>query len=69
MATLKNRQIRLTSPPGKDVLFLFRMVVTERLGHLFQMELECLSDDHHLKLQDLLGKTMTIELYLAMDSS
>jgi type VI secretion system secreted protein VgrG len=44
------------------------MIATERLGHLFEMELECLSNDHHLKLQDVLGKTMTIELDLGTDS-
>ena len=68
MVTLENRQIRLTSPPGEEVLFFFKMVATERLGRLFEMELDCLSEDHHLKLQDLLGKTMTVELDLGTDS-
>jgi type VI secretion system secreted protein VgrG len=69
MVELENRRIRLISPPGKDVLFFFRMVATERLGHMFEMGIECLSNDHHIKLQDVLGKTMTIELDLETDSS
>ena len=69
MVELERRHIRLISPPGKTILFFFRMVATERLGHMFEMEVECLSNDHHIKLQDLLGKTMTIELDLETDSS
>ena len=65
MVTLEHRHIRLTSPPGEDVLFFRRMIKTEQLGRMFEMEVECISNDHHIALKDVLGKPMTVEIDLA----
>ncbi len=68
MVVLEHRHIKLTSTPGKDVLFFLRMVATEKLGRLFEMDVECISNDHEIKLQDVVGKTMTVEIELAEGS-
>ena len=65
---LQHRHIRLKSSLPKDgeaeALYFLTMIKTEQLGRLFVMELECISNDHHIKLKDVLGKAMTIELDL-----
>ncbi|MCH8036878.1 MAG: type VI secretion system tip protein VgrG [Proteobacteria bacterium] len=64
---LQRRHIRLKSPlgeGGRDTLYFLTMVKTEKLGRLFVMDLDCISNDHHITLKDVLGKPMTIELDL-----
>ncbi len=56
--------MRLESPLGAKVLYFHSMTKTEQLGRLFVMELDCISNDHHIKMKDVLGKPMTIELDL-----
>jgi type VI secretion system secreted protein VgrG len=58
------RQIAVASPLGQDVFLFRRMVAKERLGRLFEFNLELLSEQDEIKLSDVLGKTMTVRLDL-----
>lgn len=62
MAGLETRHVRLLSPLPPDQLMLQRVRGFEELGRLFQFELELLSPDPDLKIDDLLGDKMTIVL-------
>lgn len=59
------RPVELTSPLGADVLLFHRMSATESLGRLFEFTLDVLSADHNVKLEDLLGKPLTVHLEIA----
>jgi type VI secretion system secreted protein VgrG len=61
------RPATVTSPLGKDVLMLFRMTAREELGRLAEFELELLSTDAKIKLEDVLGKPFTIALEVPGD--
>ena len=65
-ATQANRSIVVTSPLGVDVLLFHSMNVSEQLGRLFQFDLDLLSTDPEIKLQDILGQNITIR-YLRPD--
>jgi type VI secretion system secreted protein VgrG len=65
-ATQANRQIAVTSPLGDDVLLFHSMNVSEQLGRLFQFDLDLLSTDPEIKLQDILAQNVTIR-YLRPD--
>ena len=65
-ATQANRPIAVTSPLGDDVLLFHSMNVSEQLGRLFQFDLDLLSTDPEIKLQDILAQNMTIR-YLRPD--
>ena len=39
----KNRSIQLATPLGEDVLLFYRMRGTEKLGELFEYEIDMLS--------------------------
>ncbi len=58
----ETREVELFSPLGDDVLLFQRMTAMEQLSHPFEYELDLLSKDSGIKLQDLLGKTMSIRL-------
>ena len=62
--TQAQRSIGLVSPLGDDVLLFRRMTATEQLSRLFEYELDLLSENHDIKLEDVLGRTMTIRLDL-----
>jgi type VI secretion system secreted protein VgrG len=59
-ATQANRSIVVTSPLGEDVLLFHSMNVNERLGRLFQFDLDLLSNDPEIKLQDILAQNVTV---------
>jgi type VI secretion system secreted protein VgrG len=61
---MATRPITVTSPLGADVLKLYRMSATEQLGRLSRFELELLSTQADIKLDDLLGKPMSVALEL-----
>lgn len=65
-ATQANRSIAVTSPLGDDVLLFHSMNVSEQLGRLFQFDLDLLSEDPEIKLQDILAQNVTIR-YLRPD--
>jgi len=59
-----DRPISVSSPLGTDVLLFYRMTAQESLGRLFDFDLGVLSEDHNIKLEDLLGQAMTVNLDL-----
>ena len=61
------REIEVFTSLGKDVLLFHLMSGTERLGRLFEFELELLSDDSEIKFEDVLGQAMTVRLDLQGD--
>ena len=61
---MSTRPASVTSPLGKDVLMLFRLSAREELGRLAEFELELLSSDPKIKLEDVVGKPMTVALDL-----
>ncbi len=60
--TQKDRQIRVGSPLGTDAVLFRRMSFTERLGRPFEGDLELLSEDHAIKIEDVLAQPMSISL-------
>ena len=65
-ATQANRSIVVTSPLGEDVLLFHSMNVNEKLGRLFQFDLDLLSEDPEIKLKDILAQNVTVR-YLRPD--
>ena len=61
---MATRPITVTSPLGADVLKLYRLTATEELGRLSLFELELLSTQADIELDDLLGKPMSVALEL-----
>ncbi|MFH1844711.1 MAG: type VI secretion system tip protein TssI/VgrG, partial [bacterium] len=59
-----DRPVSVSSPLETDKLLFYRMTATEALGRLYDFDLEVLSDDHNIKLEDLLGQSMTVHLEL-----
>jgi type VI secretion system secreted protein VgrG len=57
-----DRNVAITTPLGAEVLLLRSMSGTERLGRLFEYELELLSEDHDIALGDILGQNASIRL-------
>ncbi|MDD2761263.1 MAG: type VI secretion system tip protein TssI/VgrG [Methylomonas sp.] len=58
------RVASVKTPLGKDELFLWRVVGTERLSQLYEYELDLFSEKNNIDLKQLLGKSMTVSLYL-----
>ena len=58
------RQVEITTPLGDDVLLFERMTASEQLGRLFIFEVDLLSKDLDIKLDDVLGQDMTIKMEL-----
>lgn len=63
MAT-DTRHVHLVSPLPSEQLLLQRVHATEELGRPFAFDLELLSPDPHLEIDDLLGDKMTVVLTL-----
>ena len=62
VAVQTERAIEVSSPLGKDVLLFRSMQASEQLGRMFDYRLELLSDDHNIKLEDVLGQSLTVSL-------
>ena len=58
------RHVELITPLGEDALLFRRMSGSEKLGRMFQFELELLSRKPDIKFGDLLGRNVTIRLDL-----
>lgn len=63
------RLATVSSPLGKDVLLLSRMTATEELGRLSRFDLDLLSTNAEIKLEDLLGKPLTVTIELPGDKA
>lgn len=62
--TQENREVKISTPLGEDVLLLRNMNITEELGRLFTINLELLSTQEDIKFEELLGQNITIEMKL-----
>jgi type VI secretion system secreted protein VgrG len=69
LPTQKKREIAVSSPLGEDVLLFRRMTATEQLGRLSEFNLDLLSENAQIKMEDILGKTMTVRLQLPGDKT
>lgn len=56
------KEIEVSTPLGDGVLLFRSMTATEELGRPFEYELQLLSQDQNLKLEDLLGHKVTVRL-------
>jgi len=63
--TQSQRSIQIATPLGKDKLLFYRMTGSERLGALFEYELELLGTDSDIDPEKLLGQNVTIRMELA----
>ncbi len=61
------RQIAVSSPLGEDVLLFRAMTASESLGRLSCFDLDLLSENHEIKLEDVLGQNLTVRLELPQD--
>ena len=64
----EQRQISVSGPLDQDVLVFYSMTGSEELGRLFKYELDLLSTDANINLDDVLGKSLTIQLVMANDN-
>ncbi|MHC4228626.1 MAG: contractile injection system protein, VgrG/Pvc8 family, partial [Planctomycetota bacterium] len=62
--TQKNRELAIETPLGEDVLLLISMSGTEHLGRPFEYRLELASENHQIKVKDIVGQNVTIRLDL-----
>jgi type VI secretion system secreted protein VgrG len=62
MAIQKTRPLGLTTPLGEDVLLLRSMTGSEQLGRLFRYELNVLSPEESIAMDDILGQNVTVRL-------
>lgn len=63
-ATQENREIAIYTPLGEDVLLLHKFTYDEKLGGLFDIEVEMFSDRNGIPFEDLLGQKVTIRVNL-----
>ena len=59
-----NRDVSITTPLGPDVLLFHRLQMNEALGRLYSAELELLSEDEQVKIDDILGQLISVTLTL-----
>jgi type VI secretion system secreted protein VgrG len=59
-----NREVKIKSPLGEDVLLFEAMHGEEHLGGGFEYQLSALSQNHALDLSALLGQTITLKVEL-----
>lgn len=60
----KNRFISITTPLGPDKLLLRSFSGTEAISKIFTFQLELLSEDHNIDVNNILGQKVTITLNL-----
>ena len=58
------RQLQILTPLGQDALLLQGFAGQEGVSQLFEFELRMMSENRHLKLEDLVGKKATIKWLL-----
>jgi type VI secretion system secreted protein VgrG len=61
--TQTNRRIAISTPLGKDTLLLRGFTGTEAISQLFHFDLDLLSENDSIKLQDLVGKNVTLRIF------
>jgi type VI secretion system secreted protein VgrG len=63
------RVMEIVTPLGDDVLLFHGMAAHEEMGRLFEYQLDLLSTKDDIKLDDILGKNVTIKLMLPEDKT
>ena len=63
------RVMEIVTPLGEDVLLFHGMSAREEMSRLFEYQLDLLSGKHDIKLDDILGKNVTITLGLPDDKT
>src|SRR5215212_3686246 len=63
------RVMEIVTPLGADVLLFHGMSAREEMSRLFEYQLDLLSDKEDIKLDDILGKNVTIKLGLPEDET
>jgi type VI secretion system secreted protein VgrG len=63
------RRIAVSSPLGEDVLLFRAMRASESLGRLSTFDLDLLSEDHEIKLEDVLGQNLTVRLDMPQEGA
>ena len=59
---LENRQLRLKGPLGPKKMILVRADVTEHMSKLTETDIQFMSPDHDLKMEDVVGQRLSLEL-------
>ncbi|MCA9189747.1 MAG: type VI secretion system tip protein VgrG, partial [Planctomycetales bacterium] len=67
--TQQNRAFQVETPLGKDVLLFYRLSGTEKLGALFEFQLEVLSENHSINPDELLGRSVTASVEIDSDKT
>lgn len=62
--TQKHRIVSVKSPLGEDVLLFRQMTAREELGRLSEFHLDLLSENESIKMEDVLGKKITVKMTL-----
>ena len=62
--TQKHRIVSVKSPLGEDVLLFRQMTAREELGRLSEFHLDLLSENETIKMEDVLGKKITVKMAL-----
>ena len=60
----KTGSLGIKTPLGDDALLLLNMTGTERLGRLFQFDLDLISKDNQIKFEDIIAQNVTVTLKL-----
>ncbi|HIP24686.1 MAG TPA: type VI secretion system tip protein VgrG [Rhodobacteraceae bacterium] len=59
---LENRQLRLKGPLGPKKMILVRADVSEKMSTLTETDIQFISPDHNLKMEDVVGQRLSLEL-------
>ncbi|HEY1239899.1 MAG TPA: type VI secretion system tip protein TssI/VgrG, partial [Bryobacteraceae bacterium] len=58
-----HRRIAISTPLGKDELLLRGFSGSEAISQLFHFDLDLVSENDHVKFQDVVGKNVTLRIY------
>ena len=59
---LENRQLRLKGPLGPEKMILVRADVSEKMSTLTETDVQFMSPDHDMKMEDVVGQRLSLEL-------
>jgi type VI secretion system secreted protein VgrG len=59
---LENRKLRLKGPLGPKKMILVRADISEKMSALTETDIQFISPDHNLKMADIVGQRMSLEL-------
>lgn len=67
--TQANREVRVTTPLGEDVLLIRSMSGREELGKLFEYHIDLISETTDADFNQLVGDTITVSLEMGEDTT